>query len=124
MGLDLPLAQPQCRAHGSQSALHISHPAQFGLEFLELHKSPSAGLFSHNGLGPRLKTMGHQPIVRGEAMTEIFGIGCRCNKVESARRYSITAWSGACACLRKAALLEPIISASGIAHSVNSITIW
>jgi hypothetical protein len=38
--------------------------------------------------------------------------------------YSITAWSGACACLRKAALLEPIMSASGIAHRVNSITIW
>ena len=42
----------------------------------------------------------------------------------SLNAYSITAWSGACACLRKAALLEPIISASGIAHSVNSITIW
>jgi hypothetical protein len=40
------------------------------------------------------------------------------------RRYSITACSGACDCLRNAALVEPIMSPSGIAHSVNSITIW
>jgi hypothetical protein len=42
----------------------------------------------------------------------------------SACRYSITACSGATACLRSAALVEPIMIASGIAHSVNSITIW
>ena len=40
------------------------------------------------------------------------------------RRYSITAWSGAICCLRSAALVEPIMIASGIAHSVNIITIW
>ena len=40
------------------------------------------------------------------------------------RCYSITAWSGASDCLRKEALVEPIMIASGIAHSVNSITIW
>src|SRR5256885_11590108 len=40
------------------------------------------------------------------------------------KRYSITAWSGASDCLRKEALVEPIMIASGIAHSVNSITIW
>jgi hypothetical protein len=38
--------------------------------------------------------------------------------------YSITACSGASACLRSAALLEPIMIASGIAHSVKIITIW
>jgi hypothetical protein len=38
--------------------------------------------------------------------------------------YSITACSGARDCLRRAALVEPIMSASGMAHSVNSITIW
>jgi len=40
------------------------------------------------------------------------------------KRYSITAWSGASDCLRNAALVEPIMIASGIAHSVNIITIW
>jgi hypothetical protein len=39
-------------------------------------------------------------------------------------RYSITAWSGASDCLRNAALVEPIMTASGIAHSVKIITIW
>jgi hypothetical protein len=40
-------------------------------------------------------------------------------------RYSITAaWSGPCACLRSAALVEPIIIASGIAQSVTIITNW
>jgi hypothetical protein len=38
--------------------------------------------------------------------------------------YSITAWSGAICCLRSAALVEPIMIASGIAHSVKIITIW
>jgi hypothetical protein len=38
--------------------------------------------------------------------------------------YSIAAWSGASCCLRSAALVEPIMIASGIAHIVNSITIW
>jgi hypothetical protein len=38
--------------------------------------------------------------------------------------YSITAWSGAVDWLRNAALLEPMMIASGIAHSVNTITIW
>jgi hypothetical protein len=38
--------------------------------------------------------------------------------------YSITAGSGASDCLRNDALVEPIMIASGIAHSVNSITIW
>jgi len=40
------------------------------------------------------------------------------------RRYSITAWSGASDCLRKEALVEPIMIASGIAHRVKIITIW
>jgi hypothetical protein len=38
--------------------------------------------------------------------------------------YSITACSGASDCLRNEALVEPIMIVSGIAHSVNSITIW
>ena len=38
--------------------------------------------------------------------------------------YSITAWSGPSDCLRSAALVEPIMIARGIAHSVNIITIW
>jgi hypothetical protein len=39
--------------------------------------------------------------------------------------YSITAaCSGPCACLRSAALVEPIMIASGIAHRVTIITSW
>jgi hypothetical protein len=39
--------------------------------------------------------------------------------------YSITAaCSDPCACLRSAALVEPIMIASGIAHSVTIITSW
>jgi hypothetical protein len=38
--------------------------------------------------------------------------------------YSITACSGASDCLRSAALVEPIMIASGIAHRVKIITIW
>ena len=38
--------------------------------------------------------------------------------------YSMTACSGATDCLRSAALVEPIMSVSGIAHSVKIITIW
>src|SRR5437868_4120113 len=37
--------------------------------------------------------------------------------------YSITACSGAADCLRSAALVEPIMIPSGIAHSVKIITI-
>jgi hypothetical protein len=44
--------------------------------------------------------------------------------VRDPKLYSSTACSGAIDCLRRAALLEPIISASGIAHSVMIITIW
>ena len=40
------------------------------------------------------------------------------------RRYSITAWSGAADCSRRAALVEPIMIASGIAQAVKIITIW
>ena len=39
-------------------------------------------------------------------------------------RYSITACSGASDCLRNAALVEPIMIPSGIAHSVKIITSW
>ena len=45
-------------------------------------------------------------------------------KCRDLKRYSITACSGASDCLRSAALVEPIMIASGIAHSVNIITIW
>jgi hypothetical protein len=39
--------------------------------------------------------------------------------------YSITAaCSGPCACLRKLALVEPIMIASGMAHKVTIITNW
>jgi hypothetical protein len=38
--------------------------------------------------------------------------------------YSITACSGAICCLRKEALVEPIMIASGMAHRVKIITIW
>ena len=38
--------------------------------------------------------------------------------------YSMTACSGASDCLRNAALVEPIMIARGIAHSVKIITIW
>ena len=40
------------------------------------------------------------------------------------RRYSMTACSGGSDCLRSAALLDPIMIVSGIAHSVKIITIW
>jgi hypothetical protein len=40
------------------------------------------------------------------------------------KAYSITAWSGAADWLRKVALVEPIMIASGIAHSVTTITSW
>ena len=38
--------------------------------------------------------------------------------------YSMTACSGGSDCLRSAALLDPIMIVSGIAHSVKIITIW
>jgi hypothetical protein len=38
--------------------------------------------------------------------------------------YSITACSGAADCWRSAALVEPIMIAKGMAHSVKTITIW
>ena len=38
--------------------------------------------------------------------------------------YSITACSGAADCSRSAALVEPIMIASGIAQAVKIITIW
>ena len=38
--------------------------------------------------------------------------------------YSITACSGAADCLRNATLVEPIMIASGMAHSVMTMTVW
>ena len=45
-------------------------------------------------------------------------------KVCDSNLYSIAACSGASCCLRSATLVEPIMIASGIAHSVKIITIW
>jgi hypothetical protein len=42
----------------------------------------------------------------------------------ASRRYSITACSGPAACFLSAALVEPIMIASGIAQAVKIITIW
>ena len=44
--------------------------------------------------------------------------------VERSQLYSITAWSGAADCARSAALLEPIMIASGIEPRMNIITNW
>ena len=38
--------------------------------------------------------------------------------------YSITAWSGPVACLRNVALVDPIISASGMVQRMKNITNW
>jgi len=46
------------------------------------------------------------------------------DKDYDANSYSITAASGASCCLRSAALVEPIISVSGIVQRMKIITIW
>ena len=58
--------------------------------------------------------------------TEAMGPGVRRDDEDAYAvfRYSITATASPCACLRSAALLDPIISASGIAHIVTIITSW